>query len=158
MCRKRFPRVFAKLLYGSRFHTLRQSRGQQGIGISAAVLYSQLTSGKPTKVISKIAPGQTRPLLRAVDKYGQERARDPQSLRIVDWERPRGTRVELEMEGSYVRSRRQSVYGSLKSTAIVNPHARLTLVEPEGNVEVFERATESLPKKAYAIPASSGRN
>jgi len=50
------PRVFAKLLYGSRFHTLRQSRGQQGIGISAAVLYSQLTSGKPTKVISKIAP------------------------------------------------------------------------------------------------------
>jgi len=69
----------------------------------------------------------------------------------MDWERPRGTRVELEMEGSYVRSRRQSVYGSLKSTAIVNPHARLTLVEPEGNMEVFERATETLPKKAYAI-------
>jgi len=57
----------------------------------------------------------------------------------------------MEMEGTYVRSRRQSVYGSLKSTAIVNPHARITLVEPEGNMEVFERATESLPKKAYAI-------
>ena len=52
------PRVFAKLLYGSRFHALKQSRGQQGIGISAAVLYSQLTSGKPTKVISKITPGR----------------------------------------------------------------------------------------------------
>ena len=50
-----------------------------------------------------------------------------------------------------MRSRRQSVFGSLKSAAIVNPHARMTLVEPEGNVEVFERATESLPKKAYAI-------
>ncbi|VVB69695.1 Type 2 DNA topoisomerase 6 subunit B [uncultured archaeon] len=69
----------------------------------------------------------------------------------VEWERPRGTRVELEMEGTYVRSRRQSVFGSLKSAAIVNPHARITLVEPEGNVEVFERATEALPKKAYAI-------
>src|SRR5512137_746680 len=144
------PRVFAKLLYGSRFHTLRQSRGQQGIGISAAVLYSQLTSGRPTKVISKIAP--ERPA-RYCELLINTAKNEPEILKSedIDWERPRGTRVELEMEGTYVRGRRQSVYGSLKSTAIVNPHARLTLVEPEGNVEVFERVTESLPKKAYAI-------
>jgi DNA topoisomerase-6 subunit B len=144
------PRVFAKLLYGSRFHTLRQSRGQQGIGISAAVLYSQLTSGKPTKVISKIAPDRPACYCELLINTAKN---EPEILKSeeVDWERPRGTRVELEMEGSYVRSRRQSVFGSLKSAAIVNPHARLTLVEPEGNVEVFERVTESLPKKAYAI-------
>ncbi len=144
------PRVFAKLLYGSRFHTLRQSRGQQGIGISAAVLYSQLTSGKPTRVISKIAPDRPAYYCELLINTSKN---EPEILKAeeVDWERPRGTRVELEMEGSYVRSRRQSVFGSLKSAAIVNPHARLTLVEPEGNVEVFERATESLPKKAYAI-------
>ena len=144
------PRVFAKLLYGSRFHTLRQSRGQQGIGISAAVLYSQLTSGKPTKVISKIAPDRPAFYCELLINTAKN---EPEILKSeeVDWERPRGTRVELEMEGSYVRSRRQSVFGSLKSTAIVNPHARLTLVEPEGNVEVFERVTESLPKIAYAI-------
>jgi DNA topoisomerase-6 subunit B len=144
------PRVFAKLLYGSRFHTLRQSRGQQGIGISAAVLYSQLTSGKPTKVISKIAPDRPAYYCELLINTAKN---EPEIIKSeeVDWERPRGTRVELEMEGSYVRSRRQSVFGSLKSTAIVNPHARLTLVEPEGNVEVFERVTESLPKKAYAI-------
>ncbi len=144
------PRVFAKLLYGSRFHTLRQSRGQQGIGISAAVLYSQLTSGRPTKVISKIAAN--RPA-RYCELLINTAKNEPEILKSVDmdWERPKGTRVELEMEGTYVRGRRQSVYGSLKSTAIVNPHARLTLVEPEGNVEIFERVTESLPKKAYAI-------
>jgi DNA topoisomerase-6 subunit B len=144
------PRVFAKLLYGSRFHTLRQSRGQQGIGISAAVLYSQLTSGKPTKVISKIAPDRPAYYCELLINTAKN---EPEILKSeeVDWERPRGTRVELEMEGSYVRSRRQSVFGSLKSAAIVNPHARLTLVEPEGNVEVFERVTESLPKIAYAI-------
>ena len=144
------PRVFAKLLYGSRFHTLRQSRGQQGIGISAAVLYSQLTSGKPTKVISKIAPDRPAYYCELLINTAKN---EPEILKSeeVDWERPRGTRVELEMEGSYVRSRRQSVFGSMKSTAIVNPHARLTLVEPEGNMEVFERVTESLPKKAYAI-------
>jgi DNA topoisomerase-6 subunit B len=144
------PRVFAKLLYGSRFHTLRQSRGQQGIGISAAVLYTQLTSGKPTRIISKIGPNHPA---RYCELFINTSKNEPEVLKSedVDWERPRGTRIEMEMEGSYVRSRRQSVYGSLKSTAIVNPHARLTLVEPEGNMEVFERATESLPKKAYAI-------
>jgi DNA topoisomerase-6 subunit B len=144
------PRVFAKLLYGSRFHTLRQSRGQQGIGISAAVLYSQLTSGKPTKVISKIGPGRPAHYCELTINTAKNEP-EVQKEEEVEWERPRGTRVELEMDGSYVRSRRQSVFGSLKSAAIVNPHARITLVEPEGNVEVFERATEALPKKAYAI-------
>ncbi len=144
------PSVFAKLLYGSRFHTLRQSRGQQGIGISAAVLYSQLTSGRPTKVISKIAADRPAHYCELLINTAKN---EPEILKSedIDWERPKGTRVELEMEGTYVRGRRQSVYGLLKSTAIVNPHARLTLVEPEGNMEVFERVTESLPKKAYAI-------
>jgi len=51
--REQIPRIFAKLLYGSKFHRLRQSRGQQGIGISAAVLYAQLTTGKPAVIYSK---------------------------------------------------------------------------------------------------------
>ena len=44
--KEQIPKVFGKLLYGSRFHAREQSRGQQGIGISAAVLYSQLTPGR----------------------------------------------------------------------------------------------------------------
>jgi len=144
------PRVFAKLLYGSRFHVLRQSRGQQGIGISAAVLYSQLTSGKPTRITSKIGPDRPANYCEVTINTAKN---EPEILKSceVEWERPRGTRVELEMEGSYVRSRRQSVYGYLKNVAIVNPHARITLVEPDGTREVFERATESLPKPAYEI-------
>ena len=51
--KEQLPKVFGKLLYGSRFHSREQTRGQQGIGISAAVLYSQLTSGKPAKVTSR---------------------------------------------------------------------------------------------------------
>ena len=52
--KEQIPKVFAKLLYGSRFHVLKQSRGQQGIGISASVLYAQLSAGKPVRIISKI--------------------------------------------------------------------------------------------------------
>ncbi len=51
--RKQIPRVFGKLLYGSKFHTLKQQRGQQGIGVSAAGMYGQLTTGKPVTIVSR---------------------------------------------------------------------------------------------------------
>ena len=53
--KKQIPLIFGKLLYGSKFHRLRMSRGQQGIGISAAGMYGMLTTGKPVKIISKIS-------------------------------------------------------------------------------------------------------
>src|SRR5437763_7687031 len=54
--RQQIPPIFAKLLYGSKFHRLRMSRGQQGIGISAAGMYGMLTTGKPVKILSKLSP------------------------------------------------------------------------------------------------------
>ena len=54
--RAQIPKIFAKLLYGSKFHRLRMSRGQQGIGISAAGMYGQLTTGCSTRITSKIRP------------------------------------------------------------------------------------------------------
>ena len=56
------PNIFGKLLYGSKFHRLKQSRGQQGIGISAAVMYGQMTTGKPADIISKT--GKNKPVHR----------------------------------------------------------------------------------------------
>ena len=47
------PKIFGKLLYGSKFHTLKQARGQQGIGISAAGMYGLLTTGKSIAVTSR---------------------------------------------------------------------------------------------------------
>ena len=54
--KQQIPNIFGKLLYGSKFHALKQNRGSQGIGISASVMYSQLTTGKPTKIYSRINP------------------------------------------------------------------------------------------------------
>src|SRR5215204_367253 len=54
--RKQVENVFGRLLFGSKFHRLKMSRGQQGIGISAAGMYGLLTTGKPVKIISKLSP------------------------------------------------------------------------------------------------------
>jgi DNA topoisomerase-6 subunit B len=148
--KEQIPKVFAKLLYGSKFHALKQSRGQQGIGISASVLYSQLTSGHHTKIISKI--GHEKPA-HYYELTINTSTNEPEILKddVVDWNRPSGTRVEMEMEASYVKGRRQSIYEYLKATAIVNPHARITLIEPDGNQQTFERATDKLPVPAKEI-------
>ena len=69
------PFVFGKLLYGSRFHQIRQTRGQQGIGISAAVLYAQLTSGLATVVISRTGAKGAGAPVRDPDKNRDKRAR-----------------------------------------------------------------------------------
>ncbi len=148
--KEQIPKVFAKLLYGSRFHSMKQSRGQQGIGISAAVLYSQLTSGSPAKIISKIdkdAPAHYFELLINTQNNEPEILVD----KVIEWDRLRGTRIELEMEASYIKGRRQSVYEYMKDTAIVNPHARITLVEPDNNQVIFERATDKLPVQPSEI-------
>jgi len=56
------PNVFGRLLYGSKFHRLRMSRGQQGIGISAAGMYGLLTTGQSVQIVSRT--GRKKPAHR----------------------------------------------------------------------------------------------
>ncbi|HID72277.1 MAG TPA: DNA topoisomerase VI subunit B, partial [Thermoplasmata archaeon] len=143
------PKVFGRLLYGSRFHVISQSRGQQGIGISAAVLYSQLSTGKPARIISKtITMPKAKEFILSIDTARNKP--EVHSVKQIEWVdeegRPitSGTEIHLNLIGRYVRGR-QSVFEYLKSTAIVNPHARITLIEPDGTKWIFERGTEMLP-------------
>ncbi len=138
------PRVFGKLLYGSRFHAIRQSRGQQGIGISAAVLYAQLTSGKPAVITSRTSP-ESKAV--RVELFINTKKNEPEivSKEYIDWHLTRGTRIELELSASYVRERKQSVYEYLRETSVVNPHAKITFVEPDGKVHEFRRVSYELP-------------
>ncbi|MFB6096402.1 MAG: DNA topoisomerase VI subunit B [Haloferacaceae archaeon] len=143
------PKVFGKLLYGSRFHAREQNRGQQGIGISAAVLYSQLTSGKAARITSRTqgaAEAQYFELIVDTDENEPE----IRTERTTSWDRPHGTRIELEMEAN-MRARGQ-LHDYIKHTAVVNPHARIELREPglEGPLK-FERATDQLPAETEEI-------
>ncbi len=141
--RRELPNVFGRLLYGSRFHAHRQSRGQQGIGISAAVLYAGLTTARPVKVISKVEEEEAAHVLEIlVDSQKNLPKVVHEGLDL--WDRPHGTQVELLLKAKYTRGR-QSPLEYLRGTAIVNPHARLVLVEPDGTRITFERASPEVP-------------
>ncbi len=141
--KEQIPKVFAKLLYGSKFHHLQQKRGQQGIGISAAVLYSQLTTGKPAKITSRIGPNEPA--------YYYElnidiQANKPEVVKqeTIEWESQRGTKVEIELEAAYLKGI-QSVDEYLKETAIINPHVTIIYTNPKAEQVIYSRSTEQLP-------------
>jgi len=147
--RKNIPLVFGKLLYGSRFHAIRQSRGQQGIGISAVVLYGQLTTGKPARIISKIREDEVAyEVILTIDTKKNE----PRVIKEtpIIWDREEGTHVEVTIRGRYIRGK-QSILEYLQQTAIVNPHAQITFVDPDGRKIIFKRATDILPQPTREI-------
>jgi len=148
--KKEVPNVFGRLLYGSRFHARRQSRGQQGLGISGAVMYGQLTTGKATKITSKVEEEDTAYYLELILDTKKNMPSRVREDRVV-WERTHGTRVEIPLKGRFIGGK-QSIPEYLKATAIVNPHARITYKPPEGDPILFERATEELPPKTKEIP------
>jgi DNA topoisomerase-6 subunit B len=141
--REQIPPIFAKLLYGSKFHRLRMSRGQQGIGISAAGMYGQLTTGKPVRIISRTGPKKPAHYFEVqIDTKKNE----PRILekKQVEWEPHRGTQVTLEIEGRYQKGR-ASVDEYLELTSVANPHVHLVYHTPEGETKDYPRTYPQLP-------------
>jgi len=152
---KSIEKVFGQLLFGSRFHAIRQSRGQQGIGITGVVMYAQLTTGKPTHVLSKIASENTAVTIKiGLDTRRNKAVKSDQDREI--WiahdglPKEHGLKVTTRMKGKYQRGK-QSVYQYLRMTSIVNPHADITFIDPDGEVHHWPRVTERLPRKVDAI-------
>ncbi len=148
--RKQVENVFGRLLFGSKFHRLKMSRGQQGIGISAAGMYGLITTGKPMVIHTRphakkkahhIELAMNTKTNRAevthddeVEDFPPKRlktvnagTRDPGFLNPEDY--MTGTSVSIELEGRYQKGR-GSVDEFLELTAIANPHARITFVPP----------------------------
>ena len=148
--KKMIPNVFGRLLYGSRFHAVRQSRGQQGIGISATVMYGQITTGKPATVVSKTGKED---VAWRMDIMVNTKKNMPDVLKEDPfvWDgKEQGTRITYHINGRYV-SGKQSVMEYLRQTAIVNPHARITFTDPDGRRTTFERATDKMPPATKEI-------
>jgi len=147
--RQQIPPIFAKLLYGSKFHRLRMSRGQQGIGISAAGMYAQLTTGKPVQIISRTSANSSAHYFEVQIDTKKNEPRIFENKKI-DWESHRGTQVTLEIEGRYQKGR-GSVDEYLEQVAIANPHVKLVYHTPEGETKEYPRTIQELPPQPREI-------
>jgi len=138
------PKAFGKLLTGTKFHRFYVSRGQQGIGAAACTMYSLITTGKPIFIKSG-RNGKVFEMELTISKKNE-----PVVLNCKEYE---GKFKGLLISGyfgelQYVRGK-SSVYEYLKRTAIANPHATITFVEPDGTIHKWERTTNEIicPKK-----------
>ena len=152
--RAQIDNIFGKLLYGSKFHRLRMSRGQQGIGISAAGMYGLMTTGKPMLIISKTS--RKKPAHEVLLRIDTSKNR---AEVVSDKEHPEddkyfpeghGTQVEIELEGRYQKGK-QSVDEYLDQTAIANPHATFHYAMPTGERMDRERTVKDLPEQPNEI-------
>jgi len=144
------PKIFGKLLYGSKFHRLKQSRGQQGIGISAAAMYGQLTTGQPIRVTSRTGKGKPAHYFEIQIDTRKNNPVVTKDEALDDWHQEHGTRVELEIVANWQQGQR-FVNRYVEHTALSNPHATVHYVRPRAERLTFPRATEELPKEAVEI-------
>ncbi len=131
--RRQIENIFGRLLYGSKFHRLKMSRGQQGIGISAAGMYGLMTTGRPMLINSKPhakKPAHHLELAMDTSKNKPEVTVDIETDDFPQTSSGTGTRVAIELEGRYVRGK-ASVEAYLEQTAIANPHAQIVFIPPE---------------------------
>jgi len=148
--KQQVPKIFAQLLYGSKFHKLSSTRGQQGIGISATLLYGQLTTGKPAVITSKTGAGKKGYRIKLkIDTTSNKP--DIIEEQEIDWEeKEHGTRIEIDLEGNYQKGR-QSVDEYLNQTAVINPHVTIVYTNPKSEQVIYARATDKLPYESKEI-------
>ncbi|RUA08583.1 MAG: DNA topoisomerase VI subunit B [Bacillota bacterium] len=148
--REQLPKIFARLLYGSKFHARKQTRGQQGIGISAAGMYGNLTTGKPMRVISRTS--RRKPaieLFLAIDMAKNQPMVKKEVEIEVDW--AHGTQVQIELEGTYKKGK-HSIDSFLDQVSLANPHVRIEYINPiDEEPVIWDRVSKSLPEAPREI-------
>jgi len=138
-------KAFGSMLAGTKFHRFQQARGQQGIGAAGVIMFSQVTTGKPSKIIASQGNGVIYETKISIDvKANKPKLEDEREYTG----KMRGIRIESELKGVKYQKGDYSVDEYLRRTALANPHAKITYVDPDGLTRVYDRADSKLPRKA----------
>ena len=152
-------KALASVLAGTKFHRYLQQRGQQGIGAAGCTLYSWITTGKPITVRSSTSTSKgayeckvtidiktNKPLVTDLVKLDQKET---------------GTTISGEFGDVKYEDSDHGIFEYIKRTALTNPHASITLVDPEGKEHIFVRSVQEMPKRPKEIkphPLGIGTN
>jgi DNA topoisomerase-6 subunit B len=145
---KHIPDVFGKMLAGTKFHRNVQLRGQQGIGVAGVTLFSQITTGKPIKIKTSTGKGKVDKIELMIDITKNKADILSKEEYSEYW---RGTELEIEIKGVKFNLSERGPFEYLRRTAIVNPHAQIIFIDPEGRKTVFDRSSEKIPTPPVAI-------
>jgi len=145
------PKVFGEYLASSKFGRGRCSRGQQGIGISAATTWAQLTSATGAKVTTK-----TKSMRKGIRCFIEVDIKDNRGMmrekETFDWDRDHGTEVEFLIDGRIQVNGDAGLHNYLYGNVLVNPHLTLHYKLPGSEKWVdIERVSDEIP----TIPEST---
>lgn len=144
-------KVYGEYLASSKFGRGRCSRGQQGIGISAATTWGQLTTATGVRVVTKTPKMKTAiaALIEVDIKKNQGVIKEKKNL---DWDRPHGTSVEFVIEGRMQLNGEGGILTYLSATSLSNPHLTLRYQINEEKPVVMDRVTNELIAIPEAVP------
>jgi DNA topoisomerase VI subunit B len=141
-------RAFGKLLAGTKFHRLIQSRGQQGIGCSGCTMLSQMTTGKATKIITGRKGKKAISLEITIDPKHNE----PKITNLKEITKEfTGTAVQAKFKDVLYRDSEQGPLEYLRRTAIANPHTQISFRDPQGQKTIFKRTHNQIPDLPKAV-------
>ncbi len=136
-------KALGKLLAGTKFHRLIQSRGQQGIGASGCTMLCQMTTGKAVRVITGTGKGKPFACEITIDPKRNE----PKIENFRELNRKfRGLMIQARFKGVLYRESATGPLEYLRRTAIANPHAKIIFRSPKGEKIVFNRTSAYIPK------------
>ncbi len=140
-------KALGKLLAGTKFHRMMQSRGQQGIGSSGCTMLSQMTTGKPIKVITGTGKNVISLELTIDPKRNEPKISNKKDIA----KEFRGLAVQAKFKGVLYRDSEQGPLEYLRRTAIANPHAQINFRDPAGQKLKFKRTLNKVPERPKEV-------
>jgi len=144
--------VFTGLLYGSRFGVLRQTRGQQGMGVSAVVMWSQKHVAHPVEVVTST---EDESKARSYHISTEDKGGEPKTERKGNVDNfGTGTEIVVKMKANWRNRKKIEEY--IRGTSLANPSLRMEYTREgctsvEDATMVYERSSDKAPSKPEAI-------
>jgi DNA topoisomerase-6 subunit B len=138
-------KVFGEYLASSKFGRGTCSRGQQGIGISAATTWAQLTNAKGAFVMTKTKT-MKKAVRAQVDVDIKSNTGILKNKETLDWDKKNGVRVEFVIDGRVQLNGDGGLITYLEGTVLVNPHLTLKYKLLDNDWMHVERVTTTVPE------------
>ncbi|WP_413586671.1 DNA topoisomerase VI subunit B [Bdellovibrio sp. HCB274] len=138
-------KVYGEYLASSKFGRGQCSRGQQGIGISAATTWAQMTNARGVNVVSKTKK-MRKAISAQVDVDIKSNTGVLKNKESMDWDRDHGTRVEFVLDGRIQLNGDGGLLTYIEGSILVNPHMTITYKLNEADFVTVTRVSTDVPR------------